>query len=135
MVFVRQLCGSWGGGHLGGPTLLRSVPFLLPFDVSQGDVHGLPTKYFQHGQALLWRNFQLFLTPVAPCRSDGVFVVIICGTALCPFTRLIPTEIAVSADSQTPCWNMLTWVSGQLWRGLPFHWAVRCGPLIFSAVV
>lgn len=38
------LSGSWGGGHLGAPTLLRSVPFLLPIDVSQGDVHGLPTK-------------------------------------------------------------------------------------------
>lgn len=83
MAFVRQLCGSWGGGHSGPPPSLDQCHSCCTSMSRKGDVRGLPTKYFQHGQALLRRNFRLLLTFVAPCRSDGVFI-FVCGTARCP---------------------------------------------------
>lgn len=77
-----------------------------------GDVHGLPTKYFQHGQALLLRNLPTASDPYCIVQV-GNTVLFICGTPP-HLTCLISPEIAVTTDSQTSCWNVLVWVSGQL---------------------
>lgn len=90
------------------------------------------SKYLQYGQSLLLKSFRLPLSHVAAWRPDrGTFFSCLTST---PLTRLVPRGIAASlaAASLLECDVQ---ISGRWWRGVPFHWAVRCGSLISSAVV
>lgn len=91
-------------------------------------------KYPQYGQPLLLRNSRLLLSHVASWRLDGGYFFLY----LSSHYSLNPANShrdCCNHGGQTPCWNVHVQISRRLWRGVSFHWAVRCGSLIFRAAV
>lgn len=97
-------------------------------------VHGLPLTTFNMAKLCFGKTSYCFW-PLLDRAGQMESLSLSVEPLAAHLTRLISTEIAVTTDSRTPCWNVLKRVSRQLWRGLLVHWAVRCEPFIFSAVV
>lgn len=133
IAFVRQPYGRWGGGHCGAqPSSLWWVPFGPHVQFWQRAVHAFPFLNTFNMVSLSFSGTPGFFHP--ELRGGGRMQPV--SSSVLPLP-LPPGEVPVGLLQPQPasCWNVHVRISGWLGREGLSPWAVRCGSLIFSAVV